>query len=67
MDDGRWLLIPLILQWTRYRTALGAEPAPYVALTLVIGAMLGPIALGVWLPPISREVREQRKWEAEGR
>ena len=55
-----------VLQWVRYRTAAGAEPDAYIALTLVMGAMIGPIGLGVWLPPVSREVREQARREREG-
>lgn len=54
-----------VLQWVRYRTAAGADPEPYIALTLVLGAVITPIALGVWLPPISREVREQVRRERE--
>lgn len=59
------LVLTAVMQWMRYRTAHGAEAAPYVALALVIGIMIGPLALGVWLPAISREVREQTKRQAE--
>lgn len=54
-----------VLQWVRYRTASGADPDVYIAVTLVMGMMIAPIALGVWLPPISREVREQARRERE--
>lgn len=54
-----------VLQWVRYRTAWGAEPDGYIAFSLVLGIMIAPIALGVWLPPISREVREQVRRERE--
>lgn len=49
------------LQWTRYRIALGADPEPYLAFTLVAGLLIAPVALGVWLPPIGREIRRQKK------
>lgn len=54
-----------LLQWTRYRTAHGADPELYVALMLLLGVVSAPIALAVWLPPISRKVREQARREAE--
>lgn len=50
-----------VVQWMRYRTAGGGDATPYVALALVIGAMIGPLALGIWLPPIGREIREQTR------
>lgn len=54
-----------VIQWVRYRTAFGAEPDAYIAVALVLSAMIAPIALGLWLPPISREVREQARRAGE--
>jgi uncharacterized membrane protein len=58
------LALPLLclfatLQWMIYRTSLGADPRPYVAATLVAGALMTPLILILWLPRIQREVRRQ--------
>lgn len=59
------VIVFCVLQWTRYQTSLGGDPQLPIALVLVIAAMSGPIALGLWLPPISREVRDQTRRAAE--
>lgn len=55
------LLIGLFgfMQWTTYRSALGAEPQPYMLVVLVYCILMGPVVLAVWLPRIQREVDQQ--------
>lgn len=56
-----------VVQWARYRTALGGDSDLPIALVLVISAMSGPIGLGLWFPPISQEVRDQTRQAEEER
>lgn len=52
------------LQFTIFQTARGADPTRYVVVTLVTSALLTPLILLLWLPPIQREVRRQTEEHA---
>ncbi len=54
-----------VVQWTRYRTALGADPEPYIALILVVALLTTPVIFVLWVPPIQREVERQVREEKE--
>lgn len=53
------------VQWTRFRTAHGADSEPYVAVVLLLSLAATPIVLAVWLPRIQREVDRQVKRERQ--
>lgn len=54
-----------LIQWTRFRTAHGADSAPYVAVVLILSVVTTPILLAVWLPRIQREVDRQVERERQ--